>query len=78
MKPIPGLAALLDKGNAKHVFGTKERSFIKQANPAGIKAIVDQQFEFGGADYTRLDSYRSSSRKWILRSPGEGQGRRTA
>jgi fructose-bisphosphate aldolase class I len=45
MKPIPGLAALLDKGNAKHVFGTKERSFIKQANPAGIKAIVDQQFE---------------------------------
>ena len=45
LKPIPGLAALLDKGNAKHVFGTKERSFIKQANPAGVKAIVDQQFE---------------------------------
>lgn len=45
MKPIPGLAALLDKANAKHIFGTKERSFIKQANPAGIKAIVGQQFE---------------------------------
>jgi fructose-bisphosphate aldolase, class I len=45
MKPIPGLAALLDKANAKHIFGTKERSFIKQANPAGIKAIVSQQFE---------------------------------
>ena len=45
MKPIPGLAALLEKANAKHIFGTKERSFIKQANPAGIKAIVGQQFE---------------------------------
>jgi fructose-bisphosphate aldolase class I len=45
MKPIPGLAALLDTANAKHIFGTKERSFIKQANPAGIKAIVGQQFE---------------------------------
>jgi fructose-bisphosphate aldolase, class I len=47
MKPIPGLAALLDRANAKHIFGTKERSFIKQANPAGIKAIVSQQFELG-------------------------------
>jgi fructose-bisphosphate aldolase class I len=45
MKPIPRLAALLDKANAKRIFGTKERSFIKQANAAGIKAIVDQQFE---------------------------------
>ena len=45
MKPIPGLDALLAKANAKHIFGTKERSFIKQANPAGIKAIVSQQFE---------------------------------
>jgi fructose-bisphosphate aldolase class I len=45
MKPIPQLAALLDKANAKRIFGTKERSFIKQANAAGIKAIVDQQFE---------------------------------
>jgi fructose-bisphosphate aldolase class I len=45
MKPIPQLAALLDKANAKRIFGTKERSFIKQANAVGIKAIVDQQFE---------------------------------
>jgi fructose-bisphosphate aldolase, class I len=45
MKPIPQLAALLDKANAKRIFGTKERSFIKQANAAGIKAIVGQQFE---------------------------------
>jgi fructose-bisphosphate aldolase, class I len=45
MKPIPRLAALLDQANAKRIFGTKERSFIKQANAAGIKAIVDQQFE---------------------------------
>jgi fructose-bisphosphate aldolase, class I len=45
MKPIPGLAALLDRAVAKHIFGTKMRSFISQANAAGIKAIVKQQFE---------------------------------
>jgi len=45
MKPMPELAALLDKANAKHIFGTKMRSFIKQANEAGIKDIVTQQFE---------------------------------
>jgi fructose-bisphosphate aldolase class I len=45
MKPIPGLGELLEKAKAKRIFGTKERSFIKQANEAGIKHIVDQQFE---------------------------------
>ena len=45
MKPMPGLAALLDKAKAKRVFGTKMRSFVKQANEAGIKDIVTQQFE---------------------------------
>jgi len=45
MKPMPELAALLDKAKAKRVFGTKMRSFIKQANEAGIKDIVTQQFE---------------------------------
>ncbi|HKX02642.1 MAG TPA: fructose bisphosphate aldolase [Methylomirabilota bacterium] len=45
MKPMPDLAALLDKAKAKRVFGTKMRSFVKQANAAGIKDIVTQQFE---------------------------------
>jgi fructose-bisphosphate aldolase class I len=45
MKPMPGLAALLDRANAKRIFGTKMRSFIKQADAAGIKAVVNQQFE---------------------------------
>ena len=45
MKPMPELAALLDKANAKHMFGTKMRSFVKQANEVGIKDIVRQQFE---------------------------------
>jgi fructose-bisphosphate aldolase class I len=45
MKPMPELAALLEKGNAKNIFGTKMRSVIKQANAAGIKDIVNQQFE---------------------------------
>jgi fructose-bisphosphate aldolase class I len=44
MKPIPDLAALLGKANAKGIFGTKMRSFIKQANGAGITDIVTQQF----------------------------------
>lgn len=45
MKPMPGLDVLLARGREKGVFGTKERSFIKRANPEGIKANVDQQFE---------------------------------
>jgi fructose-bisphosphate aldolase, class I len=45
MKPMPSLAALLDKSRAKRIFGTKMRSVIKQANEAGIKNIVLQQFE---------------------------------
>ena len=45
MKPIPALADLLEKAKSKRIFGTKERSFIKQANEAGIKDIVKQQFE---------------------------------
>ena len=45
MKPMPGLAALLDKAKTKRIFGTKMRSFIKQANRTGIKNIAAQQFE---------------------------------
>ncbi len=45
MKPMPELSALLDKAKAKRIFGTKMRSFVKQANGAGIKDIVAQQFE---------------------------------
>ena len=44
MKPMPQLAALLKKANAKRIFGTKMRSFIQQADPAGIDDIVTQQF----------------------------------
>jgi fructose-bisphosphate aldolase, class I len=47
MKPIGGLDALLARGVAKGVFGTKERSVIKRADRKGIQAIVDQQFEVG-------------------------------
>ena len=45
MRPMPNLAALLRKAKAKRIFGTKMRSFVKQANAAGIKEIVNQQFE---------------------------------
>jgi fructose-bisphosphate aldolase class I len=45
MKPMPDLAAQLAKAKAKGIFGTKMRSIIKQADGAGIKDIVTQQFE---------------------------------
>ena len=45
MKPMPALAALLTKAKAKRIFGTKMRSVIKRADEAGIKSIVNQQFE---------------------------------
>jgi fructose-bisphosphate aldolase class I len=45
MKPMPQLAALLSKAKARRIFGTKMRSVINQANLAGIKDILNQQFE---------------------------------
>jgi fructose-bisphosphate aldolase class I len=47
MKPMPTLGALLEKARTKNVFGTKMRSVIKRADEAGIKEIVNQQFEIG-------------------------------
>ena len=47
MKAMPDLDKLLAKAKAKGIFGTKMRSVIKQANPAGIQAVVDQQFAVG-------------------------------
>ncbi|MFM8825358.1 MAG: fructose bisphosphate aldolase [Candidatus Nanopelagicus sp.] len=47
MKPIPELDARLTSAISHGVFGTKMRSVIKQANAAGVKAVVDQQFEIG-------------------------------
>ena len=47
MKPMPDLADLLGKAKAAGIFGTKMRSVIKRANPAGIDAIVKQQFDIG-------------------------------
>ncbi len=48
MKPFEaGLPDLLKKANERHIFGTKMRSVIKEANPEGIKKIVEQQFKYG-------------------------------
>ena len=48
MKPMPALGALLEKAKSKRIFGTKMRSVIKHANAAGIKDVVNQQFELAG------------------------------
>ena len=45
MKPMANLDALLARGKAKGVVGTKMRSVIDLADPAGIAAIVAQQFD---------------------------------
>ena len=47
MKPFTDLPGLLKQANEKHIWGTKMRSVIKEANPKGIKSIVAQQFELG-------------------------------
>jgi fructose-bisphosphate aldolase class I len=47
MKPMPDLAPLLERAVGKGVFGTKMRSVIKLADPAGVAAVVDQQFDVG-------------------------------
>ena len=45
MKPMPELDALLGRAKGLGVFGTKERSVINAANPAGIAVLVAQQFQ---------------------------------
>jgi len=53
MKANPGLDDLCERAVAKGVFGTKMRSVVNLANPAGIKAIVEQQF----AEAARIASH---------------------
>ena len=47
LKPIPDLAALLERATGLGVFGTKMRSVIHAANRKGIDQVVDQQFAIG-------------------------------
>ena len=47
MKPMGDLDGLLSRAKAKGIFGTKMRSVINAANPAGIARNVAQQFEVG-------------------------------
>ena len=47
MKPIDGLDTLLARAVDAGMFGTKMRSVVSAANPDGIKAVVDQQFDIG-------------------------------
>jgi len=47
MKPIDTLDELIDSAKAHAMFGTKMRSVIAGADPSGITAVADQQFEYG-------------------------------
>ena len=66
MKPMPELAALLDKAKAKRIFGTKMRSVIKQANAAGIKDDREPAVRSSPGRSSPRASCRSSSRKSIF------------
>jgi fructose-bisphosphate aldolase, class I len=48
MKPMTALAPLLEKASGRGIFGTKMRSVIKQASAAGIREVVNQQFDVAG------------------------------
>lgn len=45
MKPINDLDETLRRANERNIFGTKMRSVINEPNPAGIKEVVEQQFD---------------------------------
>jgi fructose-bisphosphate aldolase class I len=47
MKPISDLNDLLQRAVQRHIFGTKMRSVIKEANVEGIRNVVEQQFKIG-------------------------------
>ena len=47
MKPIDDLDELLGRAVGHGMFGTKMRSVIKDADPTGVAAVVDQQFDLG-------------------------------
>ena len=66
MKPMPELAALLDKARAKRIFGTKMRSVIKQANAAGINEHRAASSSKSLGRSSPPASCRSSSRKWTF------------
>jgi fructose-bisphosphate aldolase class I len=46
MKPIDNLDEQVADAKSRNVFGTKMRSVIKLANPAGVDAVLDQQFAY--------------------------------
>jgi len=46
MKPIDGLASLLERAVHEGMFGTKKRSVVKHADEAGIAAVVEQQLAY--------------------------------
>lgn len=47
MNPMPGLDEVLARARDEAIFGTKMRSVVKLADPSGVNAVVDQQFEIG-------------------------------
>ncbi|ERT60582.1 fructose-bisphosphate aldolase class I [Peptoniphilus koenoeneniae] len=46
MKEMKSLDELLINAKERNIFGTKMRSLIKEYNESGIKAVVEQQFDY--------------------------------
>ena len=86
MKPNPGLETMCHRAKELGVFGTKMRSVIKSANPAGIKEAVHQQFADGARilscglvpmlepEYDITAADRAQGEKILLEAIEEGLG----
>src|SRR5699024_11669568 len=55
MKPIPGLDDLLKRANERHIFGTKMRSVIKEANNDAIKEVRSEERRVGKEEKTKME-----------------------
>ncbi len=80
MKPMPELSALLDKAKAKRIFGTKMRSFVKQANGAGIKDVAQSGHPRGaqataGRSARHAQAHVTGERRPLRRIRRSSQGR---
>lgn len=73
MKPMPDLGELLARAKALGVVGTKMRSVINAANPAGIAANVAQQFEVG-AQIWRAGLIPILEPEYNIKSAGRAEG----
>ena len=78
MKPMPGLDALLERAVAKGVFGTKERSVVKLADPDGRRRPSPTSSSRSGGRSSATGWCRSSSPRSTSRARRRPRPRRSS